>query len=240
MNRKRWIPLLLVGVLALGGFAAWSTIGSAKAQSDGNGAVAPNPPAGEFGRGERGERGGFTGEELASALGITADELTQAQAEARSAALAQAVKDGLITQAQADDINANGSAFPFGGRWNGWLEARGIDFDAHLAAALGITTDELAEARSKAMDAHLAAMVADGVISQDQLDLMKARKALAASDQFTGAMQSAFESALAQAVKSGVITQAQADLLLARTADRGGFGFGPGCLDEMGAGRRGR
>lgn len=233
---KRWIPLLVVAALAVGGFAGFSAIDKVSAQS-GTTTVDPTDEAvnltSELGRGDRGGRGGYTSEELAAALGITVDELTQAQTEARTAALAQAVKDGLITQTQADEIAANGAAFPFGGRWGGWLSDQGLEFDAFLAEALGISVDELASARSAAQDAHLAALVADGSLTQDQADLIAARQALAASESFKSSLQSAYEAALAQAVSDGTITQAQADLLLAEGAANG---FGP----HAGGGHRGR
>ncbi len=242
MQMKRWIPLLLVGALAAAGLAGFGAIGKVSAQS---GSTAAGSTAGSstattngselFGRGER---GGYTSQELATALGITSEALTQAQAEAKSAALAQAVTDGLITQAQADELAANGSAFPLGGRWGSWLSAKGIDFDTFLADALGITPEELTVARAEALDAHLAALVADGSITQDQADLMKARQVLAASDQFASDLQSAYESVLAKAVSNGTITQAQADLLLANATEKGGFGMGG--LGGMGGGRHGR
>ena len=237
MIMKRWIPILVIAALAVGGFAAFSTIGKVSAQAVAADEVAALSAAGF----ERGGRGGmaYTDEELAAALGISVDELTAARAEAKTAALAQAIEDGLITQAQADEIAANGNAFPFGGRWGGWLAGQGLDFDTYLADALGISVDELAAARAEALDAHLAALVADGSITQDQADLIKARQALAASDTFKADLQSAYESALAQAVADGTITQAQADLLLAERADNAGFGLRGG-FGGMGGGRRGR
>lgn len=243
MQMKKWIPILVIAALAVGGFAAFNTIGKVSAQSGTTPSAGADEvaalPAGAFERGGRG-MGGYTDAELAAALGITTDELTAARSEAKTAALAQAVKDGLITQAQADEITANGNAFPFGGRWGGWLSAKGIDFDKYLADALGISTDELSAARAEALDAHLAALVANGTITQDQADLMKARQALAASDTFKADLQSAYESALAKAVSAGTITQAQADLLLAEQTANGGFGMRMGGFGGMGGGRHGR
>lgn len=241
MNMKKWMSIFVVAALAVGGFAAFNAIGkvSAQAGTATNSAVNQAAPmmAGGFERGGRGEMG-YTDAELASALGITADELSAARGEAQTAALAQAVTDGLITQAQADEITANSNTFPFGGCWGGWLGAKGIDFDAYLADALGISADELSTARATAMDAHLATLVADGSITQDQADLMKARQALAASDAFQGDLQSAYESALANAVSAGTITQSQADLLLAERIANGGFGMRMGGFGGMGGGGR--
>lgn len=243
MQMKRWIPILVVAALAVSGFAAFSAIGKVSAQAGTTTATVANGAAG-LGAGlmERGGKGigGYTDAELASALGITTDKLTAARTEAKSAALTKAVADGLITQAQADEITANGNAFPFGGRWGGWLSEKGINFDTYLADALGISTTELTAARAKALDAHLATLVADGTITQDQADLMKARQALAASDTFKSDLQSAYQAALAKAVTAGTITQAQADLLLAEQTANGGFGMRMEGFGGMGGGRHGR
>jgi len=184
---------------------------------------------GDRGPGRPGDRDGASQEQLASALGITTDELTAAYEKANQAALDKAVAEGLITQAQADELTQNSGAdvFPFGGRWQGWLSQKGIDYDALLADALGISTDELNAARQKAQEAALDQAVADGRLTQEQADLMKARQALYGNTKFQSAMQTAFEDAVKQAVSDGVITQAQADALLAEKAamgDRGGFG----------------
>lgn len=233
---KRWIPLLVIAALAAGGFAGFSALDKVSAQSGTTTAAAQDVTADQpfaMARAGRDGRGGYTSEELAAALGITVDELTQAQTEARAAALAQAVEDGLLTQAQADEIASNGAAFPVGARWRGWLSDQGLDFDAFLAEALGISTEELAAARSEALDAHLAGLVTDGTLTQDQADLIQARRALATSESFQASLQSAYETALAQAVSDGTITQAQADLLLAKSA---GYGFG----QHAGRGHRGQ
>lgn len=256
MRIKRWMPLFLIVALAVGGFVGFSAIGKVSAQNStpttatatattaATTSTTTSSQENQFpGRGVKGERGLYTNDELATALGITTDALTKAQTEAQSAALAKAVTDGLITQAQADEITANGSAFPLGEDWGQWLNAKGINFDSFLADALGISQAELTTARSKALDAHLTALVANGSLTQDQADLIKARQALATSDKFTSAMQSAFEAAVAQAVKDGTITQAQADLLLAKVAENGGVGLGwggMGGLDGMRGGRHGR
>jgi hypothetical protein len=180
-----------------------------------------------FGRG----LGGASSKELANALGISVDELTAAYQEARDAALDQAVQAGLITQAQADEIRSRGGAFPLGGRWRGWLSENGIDVEALLADALGISVDELHAAQQQAAFARIDQAVTDGRITQEQADLMKGQYALSNSESFRSAMQSAFEAAVQQAVTDGVITQAQADAILAQSAE-GGFpgwhGFGGG------------
>lgn len=157
---------------------------------------------------------GVDDEYLAEALGITTDELSAARQEARQAALAAAVEQGLITQAQADALNSGDLAFPLLGRWGGWLEQNGIDFDTFLAEALGISVEELAEARLTAVNARLDQAVVDGKLTEEQVLLIKARSALANSQDFQDSMQSAFKAAVEQAVEDGLITQQQADLLL--------------------------
>ncbi len=244
MQMKRWMPILLIVAIAAGGFVGFSAVGKVSAQSATPTATASALPTNSTtGQAVKNERAGITSEELAAALGITTDALAKAQTQAKSAALTKAVADGLITQAQADEITTEGAAFPLGNRWGQWLSAKGIDFDAFLADALGISEDALTAARSKALEAHLSALVAEGRLTQDQADLIEARQALAASTKFTGAMQSAFETAVAQAVKDGTITQTQADLLLAQVAENGGIGLGWGGMSGgagMGGGRHGR
>jgi hypothetical protein len=179
--------------------------------------------------------GGGSQEGLATALGITVDELTAARQKANEAAIDQALAQGLITQAQADQLKARENVFPFAGRWDGWMSQNGIDYEALLAEALGITTEKLQEARTQASIASIDQAVTDGKLTQEQADLMKGRQALYNSDSFQSAMQSAFESAVNAAVSSGVITQAQADLILQEAGNHfngmGGFGghggFGP-------------
>jgi hypothetical protein len=223
MSRKALVSLLVVGALAIA-----AVVGAAVYQT--TQAATPAAPrlAGDIGGfahkgGLRGPGGGQADKYLADALGISVDELNAAYQEAAAAALKQAVEKGLITQAQADELSARGLVFPFGRRWGGWLAKQGIDFEALLADALDISTDELQAARQKAADARLEQAVADGRITQEQADLMKARKALFSSQEFIDAMQAAFQAAVQKAVDSGLITQAQADLILQHQAERSGF-----------------
>ena len=186
-------------------------------------------PAGDNGsmRGREGRGGPVVNDNqpqlLADALGITVDELTSAQHAAQEAALAQAVEQGLITQEQADAILANA---PEDGRWiGGHLLGHGaegaIDGQQLLADALGITVDALAAAQETAYDAGLAQAVADGAITQEQADLMKAQRAF--RDYTAAQQQTAYAEEIAAAVEAGAITQAQADLL---SSNQGAFGHG--------------
>jgi hypothetical protein len=230
MSRKILVSALVVGALAIAtvvGVAAYQTSKAAapvlSSLAVGRGAFNGDFVGGFNHDGIRGPRGGATDEYLAQALGITTDELSAAYQKATAAAIDKAVKDGLITQAQADAMTANGKAFPFGGRGDGWLAENGVNFDAFLADALGITTDQLQAARVKANDARLAQAVTDGKITQEQADLMKGQDALFSDQTFLNAMKSAFNTAVQDAVSRGVITQAQADQILQKSADGMGF-----------------
>jgi hypothetical protein len=140
--------------------------------------VTPSAPADTEtdGRGFRGGRGGRFGgdEELATALGITVEELDAAQEAAHAAALQQAVAEGLITQEEADAIlSGEGRRFHRHG-----LRGSDIDYDALLAAELGISVEELEAAEDEARASALDAAVAEGLLTQEQADLIEAREAL--------------------------------------------------------------
>ena len=231
MINKNTISIVLVGVLALAAVSGVVAYRSVSAAASTGVALQQNSPA-PMGF-EKGGRSGYSDEELAAALGITVDELTAARQKASEAAIAQALEAGLITEAQAEDLKAGERGLPFGGRGGGWLAENGIDFDALLADALGISVDKLQAAYVQAQNAHIDQEVTDGKLTQEQADLMKGQSALYASEAFQSAMQAAFEAAVNQAVSAGVITQAQADLILENNSGMGmpgfgGFGGGPG------------
>jgi hypothetical protein len=165
----------------------------------------------------RGPRGGYSSEDLANALGITVDELNTANEEAYSAALADAVSQGLITQDQADELTTDGDSLPFGKLWKGWLSQNGIDLNAYLADALGISIDDLMTAKQTANFSNIDQAVTDGELTQEQADLMKGQYALSNDSTFQSSMKSAYTAAVNQAVSSGVITQAQADQILSKS-----------------------
>ncbi|MEW6180621.1 MAG: hypothetical protein AB1522_11905 [Chloroflexota bacterium] len=195
---------------------------------------------GPFGGG-RGMMGPNAGEALAEALGITTDELNSAYQQAVQSAVQEGVEKGLITQAQADAI-LNGTG-RFGGKGMlGWLFQNGVDFESHLAEALGISVEDLQDAYVKAAEIRLEQAVADGRITEEEAELMRARHALFNNEAFQNAMQTAFENAVNEAVASGVITQEQADLLLAQDGFgwRGGFMMGFGGCHGGGRGGFGR
>lgn len=183
---------------------------------------------------DMGHRGGPIGgdqdEYLAQALNITADELAAARQTAYESAVDQALAEGLITQAQADQLKANSANGDFGrrGLHIPGMDSQSIDMNALLADALGITVDQLAAAKTEARSLAIDAAVADGSITQEQADEMKAESALRAyldEQDYQGQVQSLYENLVQQAVTAGVITQAQADAIL---ADDSGFGHGLG------------
>ena len=154
MNKKFVITALVLGALVVStvaGVAFYNTASASGVVQQGQrmlGAMQAGAYlANDRGPGRPGGPGGVSQEELAAALGVTTDELTAAYEKANQAALEKAVADGLITQAQADELQQNGQSFPFGGRWSGWLSQKGIDYEALLADALGISVDELQAAR---------------------------------------------------------------------------------------------
>ena len=121
---------------------------------------------------------------LAEALGISVEELQAAQQQAYSAALDQAVENGDLTAEEADLIRAQQA-----------LKAS-IDPEALQAEALGLTVEELQAARDAgtsmsdilteqgltsaeyrtalqaAYEAAVQQAVSDGVITQEQADLV--------------------------------------------------------------------
>jgi hypothetical protein len=139
---------------------------------------------------------------LAEALGITVEELRAAQEQANTAAIQQALDEGLITQEEADAMLSR-------------IKLRSyLDREALMAEALGITVEELQAARAEGKPLGV-------LIYELQLDPATVRTA----------MRTAYEEAIAQAVTDGVITQEQADQMLQRPGfgpggpgGRGGFG----------------
>jgi hypothetical protein len=235
MNHRKVIPILVAGALVIAGVFGVVVYRSANAQSSTPTAPSGSGPSQAPPQGfERGFGHNATNEDLANALGITVDELAAAVQKANTAALDQAVQAGLITQAQADEMSANGAASPFGGRWGGLLKQNGLDYDTFLADALGISVEKLQSAYTQVYIAGIDQAVADGTLTQDQADLMKGQYALFNNKDYQSTMQSAFEAAVKQAVTDGVISQAQADQILQNSNGLGFKGFGG--MGEFGGG----
>ncbi len=238
-NRKLW-ALVLAGLLALTAGAATAFAADAPADSAEVDAAAPPPVQWMMGKGGRGgmdmgmwgpgDDGRFGGRDflgrhgelLANALGISAEELDEAQDAAYAAALAQAVEDGYITEAQAEKWGDQPGTGLFILRE--WYDAE--DANAFLAEALGVTADELQAAR----DNLIPAAVEAGLIEEEDANLMQAGQLIAE------AVQSAKDQAIAEAVEQGLLTQEQADAMIGRGLP-GFHGFGDFSLfDRMEAG----
>lgn len=233
-KQKKWsrlmIGTLLLLVLAVGGTAVLAQSQddpdiappADEGDTDSN-SVIPNPFSrgnGEnrFNEGERGERGfhdrgneANSGEYLAEALGITVEELQAAHEAARAAALEQ-----------ADESIENEGRPLRGGRFGGF----GVMGEL-LAEELGISVEALQVAQEEAHAARLAQMVEDGEITQEEADLIAARKAVRSYLDVEGmqaAAQEAYEAAVNEALDAGEITQELADQLLSDAAAGPGFG----------------
>lgn len=217
MQHKKTIIVFVLGALAVAmafGAVAYQSVFAATPTTVSSSTTTQADLGREVGRGPMGR---YSNEDLANALGITVDELNTAYQNAYSAALEQAVLQGLITQAQADELTTNGNVFPFGNRWDGWLTQNGIDFDTFLADELGISVNELKAAYQTAYYTNIDQAVTDGNLTQEQADLMKGQYALSKDSTFQSSMKSAYTDAVNQAVASGVITQAQADQILSKS-----------------------
>ncbi len=233
MKGKKFVPFLVIGALLVSVFAGLAAYRNVQA------ATATGTTSLPFGRGHG---SGVTDQQLATALGIDVTALQSAYTTATDDVLAQAVSAGLITQTQADEIKASGNRYEDFGPY----KLTGIDLNAALAKALGITVDKLTAAYQTAYNAAIDQQVTDGVLTQTQADLLKGQYALSNSAKFQSAMQSAFEAAVNQAVSDGTITQSQADQILQNSSNlnflgrrglggpgggpggRGGHGMGPG------------
>jgi hypothetical protein len=247
MNAKKIISTIVGGGLVIAAaFGAVATYHTVFAQTPTPNTSTPSSQPGNAPGGPKGgmRDGGYTEDQLASALGITVDKLQAAEQTATSEALKQAVADGTITQSQADQFAQNsGNGRGFGDEM--FLRDSNIDYNALLAKALGITTDQLKAARQTATFAAIDQAVTAGNMTQTQADAAKARYLLSNSTTFQSSLNSAFQAAVKQAVTDGLITQAQADALLSSTNGqldwgmRGGFdGFGGGHGGHGGPGGR--
>jgi formaldehyde-activating enzyme involved in methanogenesis len=199
---RRWKLLSVIGgtALAVALAAAWLLAGTSVASAaevtaaDLKFIAQSTTEPGLLGDGYLGHggwgRGGMFGGEidyqqlLADALGVKVEVLQEAYETARTAAIEQAVDEGLITQEQADEmlvwggIVRRGFGF-FGSRRPPMGVAGGkIDEEGLLAAALKVSVGELQAAREEANQAAIAQAVEEGIITQEQADEMLARKNL--------------------------------------------------------------
>jgi ribosomal protein L17 len=230
MNIRKKVAAAAVSGLAIASFIAATALAipqvtSAQTQAPAAGQAAfANAPMDRMGPGGPVQN---RDKYLADALGITQDALTTARTKAREAGIAQAVQDGLITQAQADAMLNKTGADLRGVRID--LHGANIDQEKLLADVLGVTVEKLQAAEETAAKAELAQAVTDGRMTQAQADQITAERAL----QKYIADQGFFKKAVDSAVAAGVITQSQADTILSRNP-QGMFGGGPGLGDVFG------
>lgn len=183
---------------------------------------------------------------LAQKLGLTVDKLQQTVTDARKDAITQGVKQGLLTQAQADrqlqqlQNSGPGTVFDNFGR------GRGANSLASVYASLRSAGDDAAAKALGMSSSDLTTALRGGktlldLAGEKNVDVSKLRTAIADAE----------KAALDQAVKDGKIAQAQADSLKTNlTPDNidlnrrglafpfGGGGFGPGNMPGRGFGRR--
>lgn len=142
---------------------------------------------------------------LAQKLGTTVDKLQQAMTDARKDAASQAVKQGLITQAQADQMLQR----EFGQDVQAAIATARLNA---AAKALGMTTTDLTTA--------LQTKTLLTIANEKKVDVTVLRTAIADAE----------KAAIDQAVKDGKLTQAQADTMKANikpeNIDLNRFGFG--------------
>lgn len=183
------------------------------------GLTTPGNAAAETSRGERrgGIRDGVSQADLAAALGVDEASLAAAKETAAQAALDLAVSQGVITQEEADAMAERGlERIHFGSEFTD----AGIDYNALLAEALGISTTELQAAKEQAFTMQVEAAVAAGALTQEQADWTLGMQALAGNEQFQASITEAYQAAVKQAVSDGIITEAQAEQILANSSGK--------------------
>lgn len=229
---RRLVYMGIGGALALalviGGLAAF-------AQEDEPAEEVPAPEAeNDASPGARAPRFGVevrrpNDELLAEALGIPVEELEAAKDEARAAAIEQAVASGRLTEEQAETLLEGGVRIRPG--FFGLA-----DHDELLAEALGISVARLEAARVEAHAAMLAGLVEAGILTQEQADLMAARRAVRSyfdQEALVEMLQNAFQEAIDAALADGAITEDQAEQLL-ENGDYDFFGRGFGRPEHHG------
>jgi hypothetical protein len=186
MSRKtKWFTLLLGSVLiagmALAGITAVGVV-NANAQITApeiSGEVPYPENVSEFShrRGGRGPLGHSEMDQyLAQALNLSVEELQEAQTAARNKAIDLALEEGLITEEQAEAIK-EGQFGRSGGHFRPNQSSK-IDHDILLAEQLNITLEELQGAKEEAQQSAVKQGLAQGLITEDQVEMMNARKAL--------------------------------------------------------------
>ena len=171
---------------------------------------------------------------LADALGITVEELEAAREAVREAIVEQAVAEGLITEAQAEAL-LEANAGPRAAQFLRRLIQNNMEIDSQqlLADALGITVEELQAAQREVQEAKLAAMVEAGILTEEEAEMIAARRAVQEyvdREAIAEMVRNSLEAAINEALADGAITQEQADQMLEHLENFDGFrfNFGPG------------
>ena len=152
-------------------------------------------------------------DKLAGILHLTPTQTTDALKQAQLQTVDQMLKDGQITQQQADAMKARinagqGLGFGFGGRHGGFG-----GFKGNGALMQSLTTAELNAAASAL---HMStADLRSALKSGKSLSAIETQQKVSDSAVKT-AMKNAAKGVLDNAVKAGTITQAQADAILSR------------------------
>jgi len=165
------------------------------------------------------EDAGKTWLEIATAQGKTAAEAQTLLETAYSNAIAAALADGKITQAQADALKALPASDPEMGR-RGWGDPNGF----------GVLQSYLKEAFAKALGMTIADFDTQEAAGKSWLEIATSQGKTAAEAQTL--LTTAYSQSIDQALADGKITQAQADSLKAAPvpdiANAGMRGRGPG------------
>lgn len=207
MKLNRWVAIPAAGLAAL-------VIGIAAVEA------APSPSPSPSGSNSKNYAQVFI-DKLAAILHLTPAQTQDALKQAQLQTVDQMLKDGQITQQQADAlkarINAGQGLGPFGGFG---FKRGGFGADRTLMRDL-----QTAELNAVASALHMS--------TTDLMNALRSGKTLSDLETQQGvsdsavkaAMKNAAKGVLDKAVKAGTITQAQEDALLARIG-QGGFGFG--------------
>jgi hypothetical protein len=121
---------------------------------------------------------------LAGALGISVEELQTAREGARIAGVDQAIADGRITQEQADLMQAFTAIRDYIDRESLMAEVLGVSVEelqtaheerlpiSNLLEVLGLSAEDVHTAMKTAFEAAVQEALEDGVITQEQADLI--------------------------------------------------------------------
>jgi hypothetical protein len=148
-------------------------------------------------------------EALADALDITVSELQTAIEAVREAQIESAIEAGDLSEEQAERMRERPGGM---GRPRRGPMIRDEAATELLATELGISVATLETAQEQARQLMIEQAIASGELSEEQVEMMQARQALA--PYLEAARSEIFQEAIEQALSDGAISQAQADLLL--------------------------